>query len=66
MRLLCSRFYQKFKLGGDEEIDADKSPMAPSRAMASSDAIGVLMGAVRGLAAEVAELKLQLSATPKK
>jgi len=59
-------FYQKFKLGGDEEIDADESPMAPSRTIASSDAIGVLMGALKGLAAEVAELKLQLSATPKK
>jgi hypothetical protein len=47
-------FYQAFKLGGEVEPD---SPNSPEKLLASSDAIGVLLAAVRALAEEVEMLK---------
>ena len=46
---MAQDFYAAFGLGGDIEIDEDKSPTLPSKMLASSDAIGVCMAAIKGL-----------------
>ena len=46
---MAQDFYAAFGLGGDTEIDEDESPICPSKMLASSDAIGVCMAAIKGL-----------------
>jgi len=48
-------FYEAFKLGGEIEPD---SPNSPDKLLAPSDAIGVLLAAVRALAEEVEVLRI--------
>lgn len=54
---MAQDFYSAFGLGGDVEIDEDDSPTCPSKMLSASDAIGVCMAAIKGLAKQVANLK---------
>lgn len=53
-------FYEQFKLGGDEDIDADESPTKPSEMISLADSIGACLAAVKALDTrlEVLESKL--------
>jgi hypothetical protein len=63
---MAQDFYAAFKLGGDDEIDADDSPTIPSRMMATSDVVGVCMAAIKGLNAKISRLENDLiSQSPK-
>lgn len=58
---MAQDFHRAFRLGGDDEIDADDSPTIPSKMMSVSDVAGVCMSAIKALAAEVRLLRSQLS-----
>jgi len=54
---MAQDFYAAFGLGGDEDIDADDSPILPSKMMSTADVVGVCIAAIKGLAKQVEELK---------
>jgi Chaperone of endosialidase len=57
MGCMAQDFYEAFGLGGDTEIDNDDSPASPSKMLAPTDAIGVCMAAIKGVAQEIEKLK---------
>lgn len=54
---MAQDFYKAFKLGGDEEVDADDSPTCPSKMMSTADVAGICMAAIKGLNKKIFQLE---------
>jgi len=50
-------FYKAFKLGGELDPGKDDDPTRPDKLLAPTDAIGICLAAIKGLALEVEQLK---------